>query len=210
MAEWFYIAEGQATGPMDETGLREMFQNGLLPRDTHVWQQGMENWAPASDLAAFSTPALPGDHILTPVVPQAWNPASAASVARSVANTPVSIVASKQNQAPAKTPVAREPKTSASAHAKAPAAKVPNDSEVIFRTPYRFSFLYAVLIVALTVVWWFITADFLHSTKILIIDGFPISHEGGSAFFIVMFVMLVIIAFAAGLSSLSWGVELLP
>jgi hypothetical protein len=48
MADWFYATETEPTGPIAEEELRQMLAAGTLPAETSVWQQGMEDWTPAS------------------------------------------------------------------------------------------------------------------------------------------------------------------
>jgi hypothetical protein len=69
MADWFYATGTEPTGPFDETALKQMFENGTLPRETQVWQAGMEDWTPASEIASFAKPAPPV-YIITPVIPK--------------------------------------------------------------------------------------------------------------------------------------------
>src|SRR5580698_3722233 len=123
MADWFYVSEGQPTGPLDEAGLREMLNSGSLPRDAQIWQEGMEDWAPACDVAAFSPAVLPGGYVLKPVVPKTWKPARAVSVAPTAVSSPVPAPTSQQIPAPAKAPAALEPKAATNSDAKTPASE---------------------------------------------------------------------------------------
>ena len=46
--EWFYAVQGDRVGPVSIDKLKELAaQGGLLPEDM-VWQDGMEDWKPAS------------------------------------------------------------------------------------------------------------------------------------------------------------------
>jgi len=83
MADWFYVAAGEPTGPFDELALKQRFDDGTLPRDTQVWQSGMADWVLASEVSTFSPtppepiqPASPGpiEYIITPVVPKKYTP----------------------------------------------------------------------------------------------------------------------------------------
>jgi membrane protease subunit (stomatin/prohibitin family) len=62
----FHVAiDGQAAGPFDMAGLKQLVQSGKLTRNTLVWKQGMENWIAASQVAelqslfAAAPPPLP-------------------------------------------------------------------------------------------------------------------------------------------------------
>jgi len=61
-----YVAEaGEQAGPFNRTQLEQKVEEGTLTRETLVWKQGMEDWAPAqdvpevADLFASIPPPLP-------------------------------------------------------------------------------------------------------------------------------------------------------
>jgi uncharacterized membrane protein len=54
MSEWYYAENNEQKGPTNEAELKEKLAANKLPADTLVWQDGMENWAPANQVAAFS------------------------------------------------------------------------------------------------------------------------------------------------------------
>lgn len=59
---WYYAVEGQQQGPVGLAELGRRFQTGELNRGTHVFKQGMDNWALAGDrpeLAPFISDGLP-------------------------------------------------------------------------------------------------------------------------------------------------------
>lgn len=65
--QWFYIHDGQRVGPVEESELRRLAQNGELSPDDLVWNPTMEQeWKPASSVpglfasAAARASAFPG------------------------------------------------------------------------------------------------------------------------------------------------------
>lgn len=55
-AQWYTAVGGQQAGPFTQEDIQAQIQKGQIGRDTHVWRQGMANWAPAgqvSELSAF-------------------------------------------------------------------------------------------------------------------------------------------------------------
>jgi len=55
MSDWYYAVNNEQKGPVNESELKAQFAaNRLSPADTLVWKDGMENWTPASQIAAFS------------------------------------------------------------------------------------------------------------------------------------------------------------
>lgn len=48
----FHVAiDGQVAGPFDMAGLKQLVQSGKLVRETLVWQEGMDNWTAAGQVA---------------------------------------------------------------------------------------------------------------------------------------------------------------
>lgn len=64
--QWFYANQGVRSGPVDETTLLALAQNGTIRHDTLVWSAGMAQWAPAPQVPLFAAsmviapPTLPG------------------------------------------------------------------------------------------------------------------------------------------------------
>jgi TM2 domain-containing membrane protein YozV len=58
---WYYAADAEQKGPVNESELKANFAAAKLPADTLVWKDGMDNWAPANQVAAFyfHTPTAP-------------------------------------------------------------------------------------------------------------------------------------------------------
>jgi uncharacterized membrane protein len=56
MSDWYYAENNEQRGPVLEAELKSLLA-GKLPTDTLVWKEGMSNWTPAAQVAAFN-PAL--------------------------------------------------------------------------------------------------------------------------------------------------------
>ncbi|MBN2311155.1 MAG: DUF4190 domain-containing protein [Candidatus Hydrogenedentes bacterium] len=50
MSEWFYATGDQQQGPVSEDGLLGLIQSGQVRPDDLVWNEGMTDWAPASEV----------------------------------------------------------------------------------------------------------------------------------------------------------------
>src|SRR5271156_6166628 len=59
MSDWYYAANNEQKGPINESELKAIFAANKLPADTLVWKDGMDNWTPANQVAAFSFRAAP-------------------------------------------------------------------------------------------------------------------------------------------------------
>jgi uncharacterized membrane protein len=59
MSDWYYAANNEQKGPINESELKANFAANKLPADTLVWKDGMDNWTPANQVAAFSFRAAP-------------------------------------------------------------------------------------------------------------------------------------------------------
>jgi uncharacterized membrane protein len=80
MSDWYYAENNEQKGPTNESELKEKLAANKLPADTLVWKDGMENWTPANEVAAFSfrQPPAPAkvQPSVTPADPAAANPES--------------------------------------------------------------------------------------------------------------------------------------
>jgi hypothetical protein len=56
--EWYYVANGQQTGPVTEAQLDELIRNGTVQASTLVWRAGLPEWQPLS-VARPGAPAAP-------------------------------------------------------------------------------------------------------------------------------------------------------
>jgi uncharacterized membrane protein len=59
MSDWYYAANNEQKGPVNESELKANFAANKLPADTLVWKDGMDNWTPANQVAAFTFRAAP-------------------------------------------------------------------------------------------------------------------------------------------------------
>lgn len=87
MSDWYYAVNNEQKGPVNESDLKTQLATGKLPPDSLVWKDGMDNWTPASQVAAFSfrEPPVPASFAkLSPT------PATVASAAPGV-NNPESV-----------------------------------------------------------------------------------------------------------------------
>jgi uncharacterized membrane protein len=82
MSDWYYAVDNEQKGPINESELKANFATNKLPTDTLVWKDGMENWAPANQVAAFSFKPPPAPARVQP------SPAAAAVPAPVVTETP--------------------------------------------------------------------------------------------------------------------------
>ena len=58
---WYYAEAGKQSGPVEDAQLDELVQSGRIQPDTLVWQEGMANWQPYTQVraAGFSTGVPP-------------------------------------------------------------------------------------------------------------------------------------------------------
>src|ERR1700677_782417 len=59
MSDWYYAANNEQKGPINEAELKAQIAAGKLPGETLVWKDGMDNWTAANALPAFSFRAAP-------------------------------------------------------------------------------------------------------------------------------------------------------
>ena len=58
---WHYIENGRQAGPVDDATFHAMLSDGRITPETHVWREGMPNWALYRHVAASGdTAAMPG------------------------------------------------------------------------------------------------------------------------------------------------------
>jgi uncharacterized membrane protein len=60
MSDWYYAAENEQKGPVNDAELKAQLASSKLPADTLVWTDGMDGWKPANEVAALKAPA-PGE-----------------------------------------------------------------------------------------------------------------------------------------------------
>jgi len=66
MSDWYYAANNEQKGPINESELKANFAANKLPADTLVWKDGMDNWTPANQIAAFTFRAAPAPAAVQP------------------------------------------------------------------------------------------------------------------------------------------------
>ena len=54
MSDWYYAFNNEQKGPVNESEIKTQLATRKLPADTLVWKEGMDNWTPASQVAAFT------------------------------------------------------------------------------------------------------------------------------------------------------------
>ena len=54
MSDWYYAANNEQKGPVNESELKANLATSKLPADTLVWKEGMDNWTPANQVAAVA------------------------------------------------------------------------------------------------------------------------------------------------------------
>lgn len=47
--QWYYIGHYGQLGPLSESQMRDLIQDGVIERDTYVWRTGMGEWLRAAD-----------------------------------------------------------------------------------------------------------------------------------------------------------------
>ena len=53
---WYYVDAGQQAGPVDDAQLEELVRTGRVQSDTLVWNEGLTNWLPYSQVKAGGPP----------------------------------------------------------------------------------------------------------------------------------------------------------
>src|SRR5271163_4728255 len=66
MSDWYYAANNEQKGPINESELKANFAANKLPVDTLVWKDGMDNWTPANQVAAFTFRPAPAPAKIQP------------------------------------------------------------------------------------------------------------------------------------------------
>jgi uncharacterized membrane protein len=66
MSDWYYAANNEQKGPINESELKANFAASKLPADTLVWKDGMDNWTPANQVAAFTFRPAPAPAAVQP------------------------------------------------------------------------------------------------------------------------------------------------
>jgi len=88
MSDWYYAADGEQKGPVNESELKADLASGKVPADTLVWKDGMDNWTPANQVPAFSFRAPPAPAKVQPPAAAASTSAAPATKASPTVNNP--------------------------------------------------------------------------------------------------------------------------
>jgi uncharacterized membrane protein len=86
MSDWYYAADNEQKGPVNEAELKENLATNKLPADTLVWKDGMDAWTPANQVPAFSFRQPP-----IPAKVQPTNATKSAATTSTDSTTPVSV-----------------------------------------------------------------------------------------------------------------------
>ena len=66
MSDWYYAANNEQKGPINESELKANLAANKIPADTLVWKDGMDNWTPANQVPAFSFRPAPAPAAIQP------------------------------------------------------------------------------------------------------------------------------------------------
>lgn len=58
--QWFYVQDGQQTGPVALEQLQQLLASATLPPSTQVWTEGMPQWTPADQVPGLLQPGASG------------------------------------------------------------------------------------------------------------------------------------------------------
>ncbi len=86
MSDWYYAANNEQKGPVNESELKANLAAGKLPADTLVWKDGMDNWTPANQVTAFTFRPAPAPAAVQP--PPVTAPTTKAAPAPAPAGNP--------------------------------------------------------------------------------------------------------------------------
>jgi uncharacterized membrane protein len=88
MSDWYYAANHEQKGPVNESELKANLATNKIPADTLVWKEGMDNWTPANQVPAFSFRQPPAPAKVQP--PLGAAPATKVVAANPTVNNPSS------------------------------------------------------------------------------------------------------------------------
>lgn len=77
MDGWYYLQNDEQKGPLTEADLALLFTTNQLAPETYVWREGMESWAYATEVPAFSLSEVPAPSL--PPLPPIPEPAPVAT-----------------------------------------------------------------------------------------------------------------------------------
>jgi uncharacterized membrane protein len=71
MSDWYYAANNEQKGPINESELKADLAANKIPSDSLVWKDGMDNWTPANQVPAFTFRPAPTPAAVQPPTPAA-------------------------------------------------------------------------------------------------------------------------------------------
>jgi len=83
MSQWYYAANGQQAGPVDESELKNLSTQGTVKPDTLIWKEGMADWKPFSEVFAEAGASAPAPSGASPASGSSESAAATTSVATS-------------------------------------------------------------------------------------------------------------------------------
>jgi len=88
--EWYYGKDGLQAGPVSDTDIQALVQDGTLNPDSLIWREGMSDWQPANQVLNLTTtnpppvPASQKNSVSNTVQPPAGTEASGRTAAHSI------------------------------------------------------------------------------------------------------------------------------
>ena len=65
---WYYVEQGQQTGPVGDGQFAELARNGKIAADTLVWREGMADWLPYNQVKSELKSSETGPEIAAPPI----------------------------------------------------------------------------------------------------------------------------------------------
>jgi len=91
MSDWYYAADNEQKGPINESELKANLATNKIPADALVWKDGMDNWTPANEVPAFSFRQPPTPAAVQPTATAVSAPKADPSVNNPDSTKPVNL-----------------------------------------------------------------------------------------------------------------------
>ncbi len=82
--EWYYSEGEEQRGPVSESVLIDLVEQGVIRADTYVWNASMPDWLPYGEVQAQSDPMRTNDTVMTgsrePILEEKTEPLAVASL----------------------------------------------------------------------------------------------------------------------------------
>ena len=88
MSDWYYAANNEQKGPVNESEIKADLASGKLPPESLVWKDGMDNWTPANQVSAFMFRPAPAPAAIQPPAPSKTVAPTPAAKADPAVNNP--------------------------------------------------------------------------------------------------------------------------